>query len=59
MVSCEGTVEDELTIHNKLENLVESVRIHSEFDSIGQASDDILLLVEKRNNKCRASKRKM
>ena len=48
MVSCEETVEEEIVIRRKLENLVEAVRTHSEFKEINQASDELLLLVEKR-----------
>ena len=59
MVSCDETVEEELVIRNKLENLVEAVRIHSEFNAINQASDELLLLVETRNNKCKTLKRKI
>lgn len=59
MVSCEETEDEELIIRSKIEHLIESVRNRSEFDAVSQASDEILLLVEKRNNKCKASKRKM
>ena len=59
MVSGEETIEEKLVIRSKLKNLVETVRIHSELDTINQASDEIMILVEKRNNKCKASKRKM
>lgn len=59
MVSSDETVEEELVIRSKLENLVEAVRIHSEFNAINQASDELLLLVETRNNKCKTLKRKI
>ena len=59
MVSCEETINEEMIIRSKLEDLVNLVRDHSTCDTINRTADELLLLVEKRNNKCKTAKRKM
>lgn len=57
-ISSEATKEDELAISEKLSSLEGSINDIG-IEGLQNKADEILQLIEKRNNKCKDSKRRM